>query len=294
MPFAFHHPRIRIGFVRRSSRGHQHPGGWGVAGQGRAGGGKHMKLRPKLAHERFWRKVVAESFELKPPKELFGRQGRSRVTLQKGDGARRHPGSGKGAGGRTHETSTEQRIQADREQATTLTTSRRRRGAPMVKGDEARRDGVPRDPDLRDDLSGGGAAPPILASPASSFPQRPRPQPILTMTDCLFCRIVREELPSDRVLETDDVIAFRDLHPQAPVHVLVIPRRHVNSLEALSPSDRDLPGALLLAAAEVARREGVAETGYRVVTNTGAEGGQTVGHLHLHVLGGRGLGWPPG
>jgi histidine triad (HIT) family protein len=114
------------------------------------------------------------------------------------------------------------------------------------------------------------------------------------VTDCIFCRIAGGDLESDTVFETDDVVAFRDLAPQAPTHVLVIPRRHVASLAGLEPGSRDLAGALLQAAAEVARREGIEASGYRVVTNSGDDGGQSVGHLHLHVLGGRPMTWPPG
>ncbi|CAN5778597.1 histidine triad nucleotide-binding protein [soil metagenome] len=116
----------------------------------------------------------------------------------------------------------------------------------------------------------------------------------LMIMDCIFCRIAAGTLPATRILETDDVVAFRDLNPQAPTHALVIPRRHLESLDDLGPGDGNLAGALLLATAEVARLEGIADTGYRVVANTGEEGGQAVGHLHLHVLGGRQLGWPPG
>lgn len=112
--------------------------------------------------------------------------------------------------------------------------------------------------------------------------------------DCLFCRIVRGEIPSDRVLETDELIAFRDIDPKAPTHVLVIPREHIASLSAADEGRRDLLGRIQLAAADVARLEGVAESGWRLVTNVGDEGGQSVGHLHYHVLGGRSLGWPPG
>lgn len=112
--------------------------------------------------------------------------------------------------------------------------------------------------------------------------------------ECIFCRIAAGDLPATRILETDDVVAFRDLNPQASTHVLVIPRRHVASLDALPSDGVDLAGALFLATAEVARLEGVAGSGYRVVTNVGEDGGQTVGHLHLHVLGGRRLEWPPG
>jgi histidine triad (HIT) family protein len=112
--------------------------------------------------------------------------------------------------------------------------------------------------------------------------------------ECIFCRIVAGALPAARVLENDHVVAFRDVNPQAPTHVLVIPRRHVESLATLDPGDEALAAALLLAAADVARHEGLEEQGYRVVTNTGEDGGQSVAHLHLHVLGGRSLTWPPG
>jgi len=112
--------------------------------------------------------------------------------------------------------------------------------------------------------------------------------------DCIFCRIARGELPANVVLETPDVLAFRDVHPQAPVHVLVIPKRHLASLADLEPTDGALAGALLTAAAEVARQAGLEDGGYRVVTNIGEDGGQSVSHLHLHVLGGRAMGWPPG
>src|SRR5438105_2520195 len=113
------------------------------------------------------------------------------------------------------------------------------------------------------------------------------------MTDqCLFCRIVRGEIPSKMVLETDECVAFRDINPQAPVHVVIIPKEHVASLDFAK--DAALVGRLGLVAAEVARREGIAESGYRTVINTNADGGQTVFHLHLHLLGGRQMKWPPG
>src|SRR3712207_262669 len=113
------------------------------------------------------------------------------------------------------------------------------------------------------------------------------------MTDrCLFCRIVRKEIPAQIVAETDDCVAFRDINPQAPLHVLVIPREHVPSLN--DATDPALVGRLALVAAEIARREGVADSGYRTVINTNADAGQTVFHVHLHLLGGRRLGWPPG
>lgn len=104
---------------------------------------------------------------------------------------------------------------------------------------------------------------------------------------CLFCRLVAGEIPAQRVLETADVLAFRDIHPQAPVHVLVVPKVHVTSLHELS--DARLAGALLAGAAEVARQEGL-EAGWRLIANTREHGGQEVHHLHLHVLGGRPLG----
>lgn len=112
------------------------------------------------------------------------------------------------------------------------------------------------------------------------------------MSDCLFCRIVRGEIPAAKVAETDECLAFRDIAPKAPVHVLVIPKRHFSSLEAVT--EFGVLGEMALMAQQVARAEGVADGGYRCVINTGADGGQTVGHLHMHVLGGRGLGWPPG
>ena len=110
--------------------------------------------------------------------------------------------------------------------------------------------------------------------------------------DCLFCKIVRREIPAKLVYEGDDCIAFRDIDPKAPVHVLVIPRAHVPSLN--EASDPSLVGRLSLVAAEIARQEGIAETGYRTVVNTNRDAGQAVFHLHLHLLGGRSLGWPPG
>ena len=109
--------------------------------------------------------------------------------------------------------------------------------------------------------------------------------------DCIFCRISRGEIPSTRVAESESMYAFRDLNPQAPTHILVIPRSHVASLAAAD--DPGMLGDLLSFAASVARTEGL-EKGYRVVANTGSDGGQTVDHLHLHILGGRHMEWPPG
>lgn len=112
------------------------------------------------------------------------------------------------------------------------------------------------------------------------------------MSDCLFCRIVAGEIPAAIVWESEDYLAFRDITPQAPTHILVIPRRHVASLDAAD--EGALLGGAMLAAAAVARQEGVADSGYRTVINTNADAQQTVFHLHVHVLGGRSLGWPPG
>jgi len=109
---------------------------------------------------------------------------------------------------------------------------------------------------------------------------------------CIFCRIAQGEIPVSILAENTFAVAFRDMHPQAPTHVLIIPRRHVASLDEATDSEE--LGALFLLASEVARLEGIAETGYRTVTNTGADGGQTVFHLHVHLLGGRQMTWPPG
>lgn len=111
--------------------------------------------------------------------------------------------------------------------------------------------------------------------------------------DCIFCRIASGELAVAKVAENEDCIAFRDIAPQAPVHVLVIPREHFHSLEDVPDAAR-VVGAMAALAQQVARYEKVASKGYRCVINTGADGGQTVGHLHMHVLGGREHGWPPG
>ena len=112
--------------------------------------------------------------------------------------------------------------------------------------------------------------------------------------ECLFCRIVRREIPADIVHETDELLAFRDINPQAPVHLLLIPKRHIPTLNDVRAADADLVAKLLLAAAELARREGIADPGYRTVMNCNAGAGQSVFHLHLHLLGGRSMRWPPG
>jgi histidine triad (HIT) family protein len=110
--------------------------------------------------------------------------------------------------------------------------------------------------------------------------------------DCLFCRIARKEIPVQLVHESDECIAFKDINPQAPVHVLVVPREHIPSLN--EARDAALIGRLSLVAAEIAAREGIAASGYRTVINTNADAGQTVFHVHLHLLGGRSMHWPPG
>ena len=112
--------------------------------------------------------------------------------------------------------------------------------------------------------------------------------------DCLFCRIVAGEVPADIVYQDERSIAFRDINPQAPAHVLVIPRDHMESLDEATRNDEALLGHLLRIAARVANDQGLSESGYRTVINTGAGAGQSVFHLHLHVLGGRALTWPPG
>jgi len=114
------------------------------------------------------------------------------------------------------------------------------------------------------------------------------------MADCLFCRIVAGEIPATIVKRTDEAIAFRDIDPRAPTHVLVIPTRHIAAVRDARPADEALVGGLLRFAAQVATELGLDSGGYRVVTNTGKDAGQSVDHLHFHVLGGRKLSWPPG
>jgi histidine triad (HIT) family protein len=114
------------------------------------------------------------------------------------------------------------------------------------------------------------------------------------VADCLFCQIVSGLIPAERVLESDRTIAFRDINPQAPSHVLVITREHLPNLAAVAQAGGGLLDELAGQAHQVAVAEGIDESGYRVVFNTGPQAGQTVGHVHAHVLGGRPLGWPPG
>ena len=110
--------------------------------------------------------------------------------------------------------------------------------------------------------------------------------------DCLFCRIIRGDIPAKLVAQTDNCVAFRDIDPRAPTHVLVVPRAHVTGLSHVH--DPAVVGQMALLAAEIAAAEGVADSGYRTVINTGPDAGQSVAHLHMHLLGGRALGWPPG
>jgi len=111
---------------------------------------------------------------------------------------------------------------------------------------------------------------------------------------CLFCRIVNREIPGSIVYEDDRVLAFNDINPQAPTHVLVVPKRHVETLNDLTPEDDGLIGELVRRAAAIARERGLSAGGYRTVFNTNRDAGQTVFHIHLHLLGGRSMKWPPG
>jgi histidine triad (HIT) family protein len=114
------------------------------------------------------------------------------------------------------------------------------------------------------------------------------------MEDTIFGKIVRGEIPCDKVFEDDQVLAFRDINPAAPTHILVIPKKPIASLDKAAPEDAGVLGHMLLVVAQIARDQGVAEDGYRVVININEQGGQTVYHLHMHLLAGRGLSWPPG
>ena len=110
--------------------------------------------------------------------------------------------------------------------------------------------------------------------------------------NCIFCKIVRGEIPSKTIVNNKEIIAFRDIAPQAPTHILIVPKKHVASLDDMV--DSDLLGRMMGLAAALARQEGIAKSGYRTVINTGSGAGQTVFHLHLHLLGGRAFNWPPG
>jgi histidine triad (HIT) family protein len=114
------------------------------------------------------------------------------------------------------------------------------------------------------------------------------------MSDCLFCRIAKREIPASIVYEDDHVLAFNDINPQAATHVLVVPKRHIASLNDLQPGDDQIVGEIVRRAAAIAKERGLAERGFRTVFNTNREAGQTVFHIHLHLLGGRSMTWPPG
>lgn len=115
-----------------------------------------------------------------------------------------------------------------------------------------------------------------------------------SMSDCLFCKIIAGQIPGAIVHEDEALIAFKDIKPQAPLHVLIVPRKHIASLNELSPDDETLVGSMVRCAATLARQHGYHKRGYRTVFNTNSEAGQTVFHIHLHLLAGRGLTWPPG
>lgn len=112
--------------------------------------------------------------------------------------------------------------------------------------------------------------------------------------DCLFCKIINGDIPANVLFEDEDIIAFEDIMPQAPSHFLVIPKRHISTLNDLTDADANVVGKLQITAAKVAKQKGIADSGYRVVMNCNEAGGQTVYHIHMHVLGGRAMTWPPG
>ena len=116
----------------------------------------------------------------------------------------------------------------------------------------------------------------------------------MAANECLFCKIALGDVPADIVHEDDQVLAFRDINPRAPIHILIIPKQHLHSLASVADENRDLMGHMMLTTKKIARDEGHSQSGYRTVINIGADGGQTVNHLHLHLLGGRALRWPPG
>ena len=122
---------------------------------------------------------------------------------------------------------------------------------------------------------------------SAEIDRRPRP-------DCLFCRIVAGEVPARVAFDEDDVLAFHDIAPRSPTHILIVPKAHIASAADLTEADGPLLGRLFAAAARIAREQGLADAGYRIVTNVGRWGGQTVDHLHLHLMGGRAFDWPPG
>ena len=116
----------------------------------------------------------------------------------------------------------------------------------------------------------------------------------MLIDDCLFCKIIRGEIPADKVYEDDKVLAFRDINPQAPTHVLIIPKKHIATVHEVAPEDGEFMNAMIAAAQKVAELEGLEKDGYRLVINCQEGAGQTVFHLHMHIVGGRSLQWPPG
>lgn len=114
------------------------------------------------------------------------------------------------------------------------------------------------------------------------------------MENCIFCKIAAGLIPSNKVYEDEDIFAFRDINPEAPVHILIIPKKHISSVNDLEPGDEELVGKIFITAKKIAKDEGISESGFRIVTNCGRDGGQIVPHLHFHILGGRNLKWPPG
>jgi len=114
------------------------------------------------------------------------------------------------------------------------------------------------------------------------------------MNECLFCKMVSGVIPCDKVHENENVLAFRDIDPKAPTHILIIPKKHITTLNEINENDQDLLGELLLTAKKIAKDEGIDASGYRTVFNCNSDGGQTVFHIHIHLLGGRPMAWPPG
>lgn len=114
------------------------------------------------------------------------------------------------------------------------------------------------------------------------------------MADCLFCKIIAGEIPSGKVYEDEDVYAFNDISPEAPAHVLIVPKEHISSANDITEDNAAVVSRIFLAAKKIAAEKGIAESGYRIVNNCGEDGGQSVKHLHFHLIGGRSLSWPPG
>lgn len=114
------------------------------------------------------------------------------------------------------------------------------------------------------------------------------------MDDCLFCKIVAGDIPADKVFENNNICAFRDIDPKAPTHILIIPKEHISTMNDLDESHKMLVGEIMLTAKEIAGQDGIADSGYRTVFNCNQDGGQAVYHIHLHLLGGRHMNWPPG